>query len=177
VWRFLMDPQQVVNCMPGASLDEVVDDRTFLGSVQVRLGAVTTRYKGKVQFTAVDEHENAIQMLAEGRESGGGTAKAVLSSRLTALPDGGTEILAEAKNDITGRIVQVGRGMIQGVSHQLFEKFAASTKERLEQAPGSVPVTPTEPQAIRLVPLVLQTLWSAITRLFRQLLGRPSTER
>ncbi|MDH3405299.1 MAG: SRPBCC domain-containing protein, partial [Acidobacteriota bacterium] len=38
VWRFVMDPHQVVTCMPGAALDEVVDDRAFLGSVQVKLG-------------------------------------------------------------------------------------------------------------------------------------------
>ena len=177
VWRFLLDPQQVVSCMPGASLDEVVSDREFLGSVQIRLGAVATSYKGRVQFTEVDEQAHAIQMLAEGRESGGGTAKAMLSSRLTALPDGGTEILAEAKIDITGRIVQVGRGMIQGVSRQLFQQFAAATQKHMEQAADAAPVPLAEPQAIRLVPLVLLTLWSAITRLFRRLLGRPSTER
>ena len=177
VWRFLLDPQQVVSCMPGASLDEVVSDREFLGSVQIRLGAVATSYKGRVQFTEVDEQAHAIQMLAEGRESGGGTAKAMLSSRLTALPDGGTEILAEAKIDRTGRIVQVGRGMIQGVSRQLFQQFAAATQKHMEQAADAAPVPLAQPQAIRLVPLVLQTLWSAITRLFRRLLGRPSTER
>jgi len=177
VWQFLIDPEQVVTCMPGASLDEVVSDSEFLGSVQVRLGAVATSYKGRVQFTEVDENAHAIQMLAEGRESGGGTAKAMLSSRLTALPDGGTEIVAEAKIDLTGRIVQVGRGMIQGVSHQLFQQFAAAAQKRLSQAADEAPSAPAEPEAIRLLPLVLQTLWSSITRLFRRLLGRPSTER
>jgi carbon monoxide dehydrogenase subunit G len=178
VWRFMMDPQQVVTCMPGAKLDEVVDERTFLGSVQVKLGAVTTSYKGRVQFTEVDEQAHVVQMLAEGRETGGGTAKAVLSSRLSSLPDGQTEIMAEAKVDLTGRIVQVGRGMIQGVSHQLFQQFAASTRQRLELPPGSAPAaSAAEPTAIRIVPLLLQTLWSAIVRFFRRLLGRPLTER
>jgi carbon monoxide dehydrogenase subunit G len=176
VWRFVMDPKQVVTCMPGATLDEVVDDRAFLGSVQVKLGAVTTRYKGRVQFTEVDEQGHAVQMVAEGRETGGGTAKAVVSSRLSPLPDGQTEIVAEAKVDLTGRIVQVGRGMIQGVSHQLFQQFAESTKQRLEGPPGSVPVT-AESTPIRIVPLVLRTLWSAIIAFFRRLFGRPHSER
>ena len=176
VWRFLQDPRQVVSCMPGASLEEVVDDRTFLGSVQVKLGAITTSYKGRVQLTEVDEQGHAVHMLAEGRETGGGTAKATLSSRLSLLPDGDTEILTEAKIDLTGRIVQVGRGMIQGVSHQLFQKFAASTKERLEQTPGSVPVASSEPEAIRLVPLVFRTLWSAIVGFVGRLLGRSRTK-
>ena len=177
VWQFLIDPEQVVTCMPGASLDEVVSDSEFLGSVQVRLGAVATSYKGRVQFTEVDENAHAIQMLAEGRESGGGTAKAVISSRLNALSDGGTEIVAAAKVDLTGRIVQVGRGMIQGVSHQLFQQFATSAQQRLEQAADAAPAPPSEPEAIRVLPLLLQTLWSSITGLFRRLFGRTGTER
>ncbi|MDH3211375.1 MAG: SRPBCC family protein [Myxococcales bacterium] len=176
VWRFVMDPHQVVTCMPGAALDEVVDDRAFLGSVQVKLGAVTTRYRGRVHFTEVDETARSVQMIAEGRETGGGTAKAVVSSRLNALPDGRTEIVAEAKVDLTGRIVQVGRGMIQGVSHQLFQQFAASAKERLEQPSASLPVA-AEPTPIRIVPLLLQVLWSAIAGFFRRLFGRPLSER
>ena len=176
VWRFVMDPKQVVTCMPGATLDEVVDDRAFLGSVQVKLGAVTTRYKGRVQFTEVDEQVHAVQMVAEGRETGGGTAKAVVSSRLSPLPDGQTEIVAEAKVDLTGRIVQVGRGMIQGVSHQLFQQFAASTKEHLERPPGSAPVA-VESTPIRIIPLVLRTVWSAIIAFFRRLFRRPLSER
>jgi hypothetical protein len=171
-----MDPKQVVTCMPGASLDEVVDDRAFLGSVQVKLGAVTTRYKGRVQFTEVDEQAHTVQMVAEGRETGGGTAKAVVSSRLSPLPDGQTEIVAEAKVDLTGRIVQVGRGMIQGVSHQLFQQFAASTKEHLERPPGSAPVA-VESTPIRIIPLVLRTVWSAIIAFFRRLFRRPLSER
>ena len=176
VWRFVMDPKQVVTCMPGATLDEVVDERAFLGSVQVKLGAVTTRYKGRVQFTEVDEQVHAVQMVAEGRETGGGTARAVVSSRLSPLPDGQTEIVAEAKVDLTGRIVQVGRGMIQGVSHQLFQQFAASTKQHLERPPGSPPVA-AESTPIRIVPLVLRTVWFAIIAFFRRLFGRPLSER
>jgi carbon monoxide dehydrogenase subunit G len=158
VWRFVMDAKQVVTCMPGATLDEVVDDRAFLGSVQVKLGAVTTRYKGRVQFTEVDEQAH------------------VVSSRLSPLPDGQTEIVAEAKVDLTGRIVQVGRGMIQGVSHQLFQQFAASTKQHLERPPGSAPLV-AESTPIRIVPLVLRTVWFAIIAFFRRLFGRPLSER
>jgi carbon monoxide dehydrogenase subunit G len=132
VWRFLMDPERVAACMPGAELEEIVDERTFHGNVKVKVGAITTRYKGRVRLTAVDEAAGAIEMLAEGRETGGGTAKGAMASRLRALPDGGTEVVAEASVDLTGRIMQVGRGMIQGVSHQLFLQFVASAKRHLE---------------------------------------------
>ena len=170
-----MDPQKVVTCMPGAKLEEVVDDQTFVGSVKVKVGAITTSYKGRVRLTVVDEQAYRVQMSGEGRETGGGTAKGTLSTCLRSLPDGRTEVATEMSVDLTGRIMQVGRGMIQGVSRQLFQQFVASTKERLEgqgEAAGEA-ATATEAPPIRILPLILQSLCSAIMDFFRRLLGRP----
>jgi carbon monoxide dehydrogenase subunit G len=189
VWRFLLDPAQVVTCMPGAALDEIVDARTFHGTVKVKVGAITTSYKGKVQLVEVDEGGYRLQMVAEGRETGGGTAKGTMQSTLRTLAGGTTEVVGSANVDLTGRIMQVGRGMIQGVSHQLFLQFVARTKERLEtaeaaSAPGSAPgadggaatarAVPAAPadNSIRIVPIVLHVVWTAIVRFFRRLLGR-----
>jgi len=178
VWRFVMDPDQVVSCMPGAELEEAVDDRTFVGRVKVKLGAITTSYKGRVQFTEVDAAGYKVRMVAEGRETGGGTAKGTMQSFLRALPDGQTEVVAEASVDLTGRVMQVGRGMIQGVSHQLFQQFVASTKERLEGAQGGDGQTPVavDQQPIRLLPLILRVLWAPLARLLRRLRGRPADQ-
>ncbi|MBW2237373.1 MAG: SRPBCC family protein, partial [Deltaproteobacteria bacterium] len=132
VWRFLLDPHRVVTCMPGAELEQVVDERTFEGAVKIKLGAITTRYRGRIQLTEVDEAAHTVRMLAEGRETGGGTAKGTLTSQVRALPDGDTEVIAQAEVDITGRVMQMGRGMIQGVSSQLFAQFATRTREALE---------------------------------------------
>jgi uncharacterized protein len=183
VWKFVMDPQQVVTCMPGAALDQVVDAQTFLGTVKVKVGAITATYKGRVQFTQIDEPGHSLQMLAEGRETGGGMAKGTMAAHLRALSAGQTEVVAEASVDLTGRLMQVGRGMIQGVARQLFQQFAASVTRRLEVAeaaagttaagPAAVaPAVPAgEPEAIRVVPLLMRTLWSAIVRLWRRMLG------
>ena len=172
VWRFLLDPQQVVLCMPGAELEEVVGDDTFLGNIRVKVGPITTSYKGRVQFTEVDDQQYVIQMVAEGLEASGGTAKGTMSSRLRVLPDGRTEVLAEASAEITGRIVQFGRGMIQGVSQHLFQEFAAAVRQRLEAPPGAAAqeaLATSEKQPIRVLPLVFGYLWSAVVRFFRRL--------
>jgi len=76
VWQFMLDPQKVAACMPGAVLEQVVDERTFLGAIKVRIGAITTSYKGRLQLTDVDEAGRSIRMKGEGRETSGGTAKA-----------------------------------------------------------------------------------------------------
>lgn len=182
VWRFLMDPAQVASCMPGASLDDVVDDRTFLGSVRVRIGAISASYKGRVRFDQVDEAAHTVRALAEGRETGGGTARGALTSRLSALPDGRTEVIAEASVDLTGKVVQVGRGMIQAVSAQLFKEFVAKVRARLEAPAGAAAgaasdgtAAPARDDSIRVLPLVFAALWAALVGFFRRLLGRPAT--
>jgi carbon monoxide dehydrogenase subunit G len=174
VWEFVIDPQRVVTCMPGAALDEVVDERTFLGTVRVKVGAITTSYKGRVEFTEVDAQARALQMVAEGRETGGGTAKGTISIRLSSLAEGPTELVTEASIDLTGRVMQVGRGMIQGVSHQLFKQFAASAKEILEaqDEAGAAQAAVAEQKPLRILPLVFRTLWEAVVGFFRRLLGR-----
>jgi uncharacterized protein len=195
VWQFMLDPQKVAACMPGAVLEQVVDERTFLGAIKVKIGAITTSYKGRLQLTDVDEAARSIRMKGEGRETSGGTAKASLASHMKTLPDGGTEVIAEASVDLTGRIMQVGRGMIQGVSHQLFLQFVSAAQAQLEQPAASAPATepmgsngasasapraaaaaaaPPRQQAIRIVPLLLAVFRSAIIRFFQRLRRRPS---
>lgn len=183
VWRFMMTPSDVVTCLPGAELDEVVDDRTFLGTVKVKVGAVMAKYKGKVRFTEVDEGGYVVKMLAEGREASGGMAKGTVSGRLRSLDDAQTEVVAEASVDLTGRIMQVGRGMIQGVSQQLFLQFVSSTKERLEarraaadaaREGASPPPEPTVPaqKPIRILPLMFRVFAARVAAFFRRLFGR-----
>lgn len=200
VWRFLLDPHQVAPCMPGAELDEIVDERTFHGTVKIKVGAITTRYKGKVHLMTVDEAGRRIEMTAEGRETGGGTAKGTMVAEMRTVAGGGTEVVSTASVDLTGKIMQVGRGMIQGVSHQLFLQFVSAVQSHLEPlaaaaaaappaaaseaggdaarvvtpevVPPPLPRPQVEAKAIRIVPLILNVLWAAIQRFFRRLLGR-----
>jgi carbon monoxide dehydrogenase subunit G len=193
VWKFVLDPGKVAACMPGASLEQVVDERTYLGSIKVKVGAVMASYKGRVEMTHIDAATYTVQMLAEGRETGGGTAKGTMTSRLTQLSNGGTEVVAEASVDLTGRIMQVGRGMIQGVSAQLFQQFVTRARASLETsaaaagaaatgagpidgaAPAHAPGTAAEDDAIRVLPLLLRAAWMAIVAFFRRLFGRADT--
>jgi carbon monoxide dehydrogenase subunit G len=41
VWKYLIDPQRVVHCLPGAELLEQQDERTFLGAIKVKVGPLS----------------------------------------------------------------------------------------------------------------------------------------
>lgn len=175
VWQYLMDPHQVVVCMPGAELTEVQDERTFLGNVKVKVGPVTVGYKGRIQLIEVDEQGRRIRMVGEGREAGGaGSARVTMVSRIFPLPNGGSEVVVEAEVDLVGKIVQFGRGMIEDVAKHLFQQFAGCVKAHLEQpaeAPAAEEAPARQVEPVRALPLALKALWAAIVRLFRKLIG------
>jgi carbon monoxide dehydrogenase subunit G len=74
VFAHLLDVNQVVGCVPGARLSEVVDSRTFRGTLKVKVGAVQVVYQGTAHLVDVDEEGETsatATIEAEGREVGG----------------------------------------------------------------------------------------------------------
>jgi uncharacterized protein len=131
VWNFLIDPQQVVQCMPGVKLTEIKDDRNFLGAMTVKIGPASMSFQGKVQITEMDEAQHIVKMTGEGRE-GGGWMKGSMASQLTPVSDTGTEVKVNTELDIAGRALQFGRSLIESIMKQQFQKFAESVRKILE---------------------------------------------
>ena len=190
VWEYLVDPRRVVTCLPGAELAEVLDERTFLGNVKVKLGTVTVAYRGKVVLAEVDAVSRQVRMTGEGRESAGaGAARMTVESRIAAHPGGGSEVTVLAEIEVVGRIVQLGRGMIEQVSIQLFRQFAGCVTTTLEAeasqrrraaaglldvtAPIGGPAPPRPVEPVRALPLLFRAFWAWLASLFRR--RRPGT--
>ena len=131
VWKFLVDPQQVVQCMPGVKLTEIQDERNFVGAMTVKIGPVSMSFQGKVQITEMDEAQHMVKMTGEGRE-GGGWMKGSMASQLTPVSDAGTEVKVNTEVDIAGRALQFGRSLIESIMKQQFQKFADSVRKTLE---------------------------------------------
>jgi len=182
VWAYLVDPRRVVTCLPGAELTEVQDERTFQGNVKVKVGTITVTYRGRVHLAEVDVTSRRVKMTGEGQESTGtGSARMTMESRLASAPGGGCEVMVQTEVNVVGRLVQLGRGMIEQVAHQLFQQFAACVRATLEAeavaraapaVPGAAaaapaPAPPRE-EAVRALPLLMRTLWAWLVGLFRR---------
>ena len=125
VWKYLIDPASVVQCLPGAELLEKQDDRNFLGAIKVKVGPLAMSYKGKASFTEVNDETHTVRMVGEAREVGGsGSTKVTMVSTVKALEGGGSEVSVDSEINLVGRIVQFGRGMIEEVSRQMFPRQA-----------------------------------------------------
>lgn len=191
VWNFMKTPESLAACMPGASLARMIDEKSFVGAVKLKVGAITAAYEGTMTFIKLDDAAHELTLLAEAKEKGGGTVSGTIAAKLQALPDGTTDVRCESSVDLTGRIVQVGRGMIEGVSKQVIQKFVAAVKASLETAEAAsaeaagataeagvaaAPAAAVPPvvkeDSINVLEVVWNVIWGAIRNFFRRLFGK-----
>ena len=140
VWGFLTDPRRVARCLPGAAITEQIDEQTYAGTITVKVGPVSASYKGRVRFERLDAALRSAEIVASGQDvRGKGGADMRLRSRLVEKAPGETEVVATSEVNVTGVLAQFGRGMIQDVSDQMFQKFTEAVRAELEakvQAPA-----------------------------------------
>lgn len=135
VWAFLTDPYHVVDCLPGATITNKVDARTYSGTITVKVGLVTAGYAGKVTFERVDHARRETEVAGFGQEvKGKGSAEMRMLSRLRALGSTKTEVTVTSDVSVTGIFAQMGRGMIQNVSDQMLRQFTAQFTQKLARA-------------------------------------------
>lgn len=140
VWEFLTDPERVARCLPGTAITEQVDERTFKGKTSLQVGPVAATYRGKMTFLELDEAAGTAEMKAAGQDTQGrGGADMRMSSKVVAADDGGTEVTVTSDVNVTGILAQMGRGMIQDVSDELFEHFTTAMRAELEGGGGEEP--------------------------------------
>src|ERR1044072_4616685 len=182
VWKYMIDPERVVECLPGAQLLEQKDDQTFLGAIKVKVGPLSMSYKGQAKFTEINEETHQVRMAGDAREvTGSGSTKVSMLSTVAPLANGGSEVSVNADVELVGKIVQFGRGMIEEVSRQMFRQFAACVRQHLEvpepdetegnkvtENPPIPPIAP-ETKAVAAAPIAFRAIWAIITRFFKGL--------
>lgn len=133
VWEFLTDPQRVARCLPGAAITNQVDEQTHAGTITVKVGPVGATYKGTMRFERLDAATRTAEIVAAGQDlRGKGGADMRMTSRLVEREAGGTEVAITSQVNVMGILAQFGRGMIQDVSDQMFDKFVAAVRAELE---------------------------------------------
>jgi len=139
VWKFLLSPAQVAGCLPGAQLRGQEGADTYLGTMKIKVGPVTSEFRGKATMSDVDAQAHRLKLSGTGDDtSGGGSAR--MSMELSVAPTaGGSEVQVVADVEIAGKLVRFGRGMIEGVSKQLFKQFVERARERIVSAEDSEP--------------------------------------
>ncbi|HYN22239.1 MAG TPA: SRPBCC family protein, partial [Thermoanaerobaculia bacterium] len=147
------DPYQVARCLPGAAITEKLDENSYAGTITIKVGPVTANYRGKMRFEKLDPEAREAGIVGSGQETRGkGGADMKMKSRVISQPDGSTQVIVNSDVNVVGALAQFGRGMIQDVSDQLFQKFTEAMRRELETAPptesGSAAAAPSPPPPV-----------------------------
>jgi carbon monoxide dehydrogenase subunit G len=181
VWSHLLDVERVAPCMPGAELTESVDESTWKGKVNMRLGPVSLSFAGVVTMEDRDDAAHRVVLRAKGMEQKGkGAANASVTSWLE-TGENETTVKMVADVQLTGSVAQLSRGLLPEVCRKLTREFAeclrtsmlAGQTERTPSAAETAALAPgpMTPVAVKAKPisgfrLGLSAIWAKIRSLF-----------
>ena len=138
-WRVLNDVPRVLPCMPGAELDEIVDENTFKVTMHVKVGAVSMRMKSEVRRTEVDAAAHRVVLVADAKdEKGRGGAVATITSSLEPAGAGARATIV-TDVQLRGTLASIGRGVVGAVASELTKSFAARLSEQLQSGDAEPP--------------------------------------
>jgi carbon monoxide dehydrogenase subunit G len=162
-WRLLNDVPNVLPCMPGAELEEVLSENAWKAKLHVRLGPIALQFIADVTREEVDEAAGRVVLVSKAREAKGrGGADARIESVLSTSGTGSrVDLLTDL--ELRGAVAQYGRGVVAGVAARLTSEFANCLARKLtkQESPADesedtgvasrAVVAPTPVKGLRLV--------------------------
>ena len=135
VWEHLIDPEKIMDCVPGVSIDEKVGDNHYKGKVGMKFGPMGVKYDADIYYNEINLENRKIIIRGDGVDSkGNGNAEMMMTIDLTDREDGGVKLDAIMDVTVNGKIAQFGSRLISTVSNQLFKQFVTNFSKKLAEA-------------------------------------------
>jgi carbon monoxide dehydrogenase subunit G len=153
-WPIITDVEKIAPCLPGAELQEIAHDdekgEIYRGVVKVKLGAISTQFKGDAHFIERDDANYRAVIKGKGRDTGGrGNASADITAHAESLSPTSTKVNVTTDLHITGKVAQFGRGILGDVSAKLIDQFAENLNQMIDQdGAGTPPAAADEPAPV-----------------------------
>ncbi len=137
-WPIITDVEKIAPCLPGAELQEIAEDaergEVYRGVVKVKLGAISTQFKGDAYFVERDDANYRVVLKGKGRDTGGrGNASADITAHAESLSPTSTKVVVTTDLHITGKVAQFGRGILGDVSTKLIDQFADNLNTMIDE--------------------------------------------
>lgn len=151
VWRFFADIEQVVRCLPGASLTHPSDGDHVDGKFSAKLGPITATFVGAARIVRDDEKWRGV-VLGAGNDRLTGSRAAGEIEYVLVPANAGTRVDLVIRALLAGPLAQFGRsGIVDDLVARVTEAFARNLEARLK---GSA----SEPQPQVSAPLAAGSL-------------------
>lgn len=120
VWRFLLDPEVLRQCLPGCEkLEETAPDE-YTATMKIGIGAIRGTYNGRVKIQNKQEPER-FTMFIEGKGASGNiSGEGAMELHEV---DGGTRVNWSGTANIRGAIARIGGRVIQPAAKTIVGQF------------------------------------------------------
>ncbi len=133
IWEAFLQPEFVVDCVPGVSIEEKVAEGKYKGFVGMKFGPIQANYNAEIIYEDIDEDNQTIKLIGKGIDTKGmGSAELELSLHVQATDGGGARVASEMETIINGKIAQFGSRLIENVSNQLFNQFVTNFTKKMQ---------------------------------------------
>jgi len=176
-WALLTDIERAGPCFPGATVQGRNDDGSWRATFAVKLGPMSFAFAGRFNLVEVAEIAGRVLIKAQGSDTKGrGGAKADVEVQLSGTGSQ-THVDIVSSVDLSGSVAQFGRGagMIESLSKQLLQQFAANLQRELGTTVRAEPATEantgTDSSLLPLAALPPLAPINALSLLWRSLLA------
>ncbi len=145
----LADVERVAPLLPGATLEGKEGD-AYTGTVKVKVGPITTSYRGTLSFRELDHDSHRAVMVASADETHGqGNLEATITASVSGS-DSQSVLSLDTDLDVRGKAAQFGRGALGNVSQRILDQFARNLESEVlssgqeKKEPPSEETAPTE---------------------------------
>ncbi len=132
VWAFLVDPRQMVGCVPGCSGVEQVGESAYRATMSVKVAYITFSAAMEIAITRMDPPRE-LESVARGEDKRlGSNVQIAATLRLTPQSDGVTQVAYRADVSLWGKLGTLGEPIFRQKATQLGRDFAQCVKTKLE---------------------------------------------
>ena len=128
-YALMTDVERVAPCIPGATITGKREDGAYDALVTMKMGPMSLTYKGVIEIVEQDDAAKTAVMRAKATEAKGqGTAQATLTMNISDAGDGKTNVKVGSDILVTGRVAQMGRGIMTDVAGKMIGEMAKARR-------------------------------------------------
>lgn len=180
VWDYLQRTEEVVECIPGAEIDEKVSADDYKGHVTIKVGPLALTLEGLATISERNQEQMMLVISGKAKDKRGrGATDATVTAQVHAASEVSTRVAIVSELRVSGKIAQFGRGVMKDVAQRIAEEFARNLEARISaesdpelaaQSAASAAAKPAE--AIGGIGLVVGALTRSVGRSVPGLFGR-----
>jgi carbon-monoxide dehydrogenase small subunit len=167
LWLALSDIENVVSCLPGASLTEPVENGRLTGSIRIAMGPIKATFRGVAQIELfADMHTGVIT--GQGEEERGSSTAGELRYALTAETDRRTRVDVHIAAAIKGPLANFSRSnLVQELVKRITANFAENLAARLVGGFSSETSRQSSESIINIGSIIAATIWARLKNVLK----------